>query len=504
MRITENLKFQMLMNTLSLAQKNYSLLAEKMATQKDINRPSDDPVGATRVLNYRSVRESIAQYQRNIENANAWMEITDTKLESVQELIAEAKEAGLNDQSSQTRQVLAQTVGSIIEELQALANSKFGDRYLFSGSATDTEPFSRMILPVSASANTFDGSLYTGGTYTGASDKTFTVRIVNGGALGAATYQVSEDGGTAWQPDPAGTVPADGTITLGDGLTLTFVDDGLNPLTTGDIFNVNAYESGTATAPRVDDPQAAANNAFAGAVTLDAASGSYAGEANKTFVVKFVNGGGAVGDADYQISADGGRTWSGPYAAPWGNTITVDNTPGHEIVLEFTPSGPGDDLAENDLFYARAYAPDNYNGNGEDLSVHIGKGNTATYNVSGEEAFTDRGRGEIDLFSALETLKTALENGDRDLVNEQVNQLTAAQDHIREQIARVGARMSGLNISKENYQVLDEKMSGLISDTEDVDLSAIIVEFQMRETALQASYAMAVEIGKKSILDFLT
>ncbi|HOD35763.1 MAG TPA: hypothetical protein PLR20_10430 [Syntrophales bacterium] len=504
MRITENLKFQMLMSTLSLAQKNYGSLAEKMASQKDINRPSDDPIGATRVLNYRSVRESIDQYQRNIENANAWMEITHTKLESVLELIAEAKEAGLNDQSSDTRQVLAQTVGSLIEELQSLANSKFGDRYLFSGTATDTEPFSRTILPVSASANAFDGSLYTGGTYTGTSDKTFTVRVVNGGALGAATYQVSEDGGATWLPDPAGTVPADGTITLGDGLTLTFVDDGSSPLVTGDIFTVNAYESGTATASRVDDPQATAGNTFAGTVALDASSGTYAGETNRTFVVKFVNGGGAVGDADYQISADGGKTWSATYDAAWGTTITVDSTPGNEIILQFTPSGPGDNLAENDIFHVQARASWNYNGNGENLSVRIGKGNTATYNVSGEEAFTGRGKGEVDLFGALETLKTALESGDRDLVNEQVTRLTAAQDHIREKIASVGARMSGLNISKENYQVLDEKMSGLISDTEEVDLASLIVEFQMKETALQASYAMAVEIGKKSILDFLT
>lgn len=503
MRITENLKFQMLMNTLSLAQKNYSLLMEKMSTQKRINRPSDDPVGATRVLNYGSVRESIAQYQRNIENANAWLKITETKLQSVQDLIARAKEAGLNDQSSQTRQVLAQTVGAIIEELQSLANSKFGDRYLFAGTATDTEPFRRAILPVAASANAFDGSLYTGGSYTGASDKTFMVRVVNGGALGTATYQVSEDGGTTWLPDPAGTVPVDGTITLGDGLTLTFVDDGSNSLTAGDTFTVNAYASGTATAPRVDDPQAAAGNTFAGTVALGASGGTYAGETNRTFVVQFVNGGGAVGDADYRISSDGGKTWSGVFDAPWGDTLTVDGTPGHEIVLQFTPSGPGDGLAENDLFYVRARAPGNYSGNGENLSVHIGKGNTAVYNVSGEEAFTDRGRGEVDLFAALETLKTALETGDRDLVHEQVNRLTAAQDHIREKIASVGARMSGLKIAAENHRVLDEKMSGLISDTQDVDLEAIIVEFQMRETALRASYAMAVEIGKKSILDFL-
>lgn len=499
MRITENLKFRMLNDALSHAQKNYGRLAEKMASQKNINRPSDDPGGTTEVLGYRSVRESIGQYRRNIENAGAWMEITNTKLESVQKIIAEAKETGLNDQSPGLRQVLAQTVGSLIEELLSLANSKHGDRYLFSGTETDTEPFRRTILPVAASANTFDGSLYTGGTYAAGSDKTFTVRIANGGALGAATYQVSEDGGTTWQPGPAGTVPADGTITLGDGLTLTFVDDGSNRLTAGDLFTVNAYRSGTTTAPQVGDPRAAAHNTFAGTVTLDAATETYAGDTNKTFVVKFVNGG-AIGDADYRISADGGRTWSAVYSAPWGNTITVDGTAGHEIVLAFA----GDDLAENDLFYVRAYTSGNYAGNGDDLSVRIGKGNRATYNVSGEEAFTDRGRGEVDLFAALETLKTALENGDKDLINRQVNRLTAAQDHIRQQIASVGARMSGLNISRENLQVLDEKMSGLISDREDVDLEAIIVEFQMRETALRASYVMAVEIGKKSILDFLT
>jgi flagellin-like hook-associated protein FlgL len=63
--------------------------------------------------------------------------------------------------------------------------------------------------------------------------------------------------------------------------------------------------------------------------------------------------------------------------------------------------------------------------------------------------------------------------------------------------------MSSLNISKENYQVLDNKISGLLSETEGVDLEQVIVEFKMQETALQASYAMSVQIGKLSILDYL-
>ncbi len=502
MRITENMRYGSLIDSLGRAQGNYSSLMEQMASQKKINRPSDDPVGTTRVLDFRGVRDSIAQYGRNIENADAWLQLSETKLENISDLIGEAREAGINDQSSQTRQVLAQNVGSLLEEILSLANSKFGDRYLFAGSRTDQVPFERIILPVAHSANGFDGSVYSGGTYTGTADKTYNVRIATGGALGAATYEVSDDGGATWSA--AATVPASGIVSLGDGLTVRFGADGTTNLTAGDLFTVNAYAGGRATDARVDAPQAAANNTFAGTVALDASSGTYGGDRNRSYVVKFVNGGGAVGEADYRVSTDGGRTWGDVQTASWGSTITVDGTAGHEQVLRFTASGPADGFAENDLFYMNAVAPGVYSGNGEDLSVATGRGSRMVYNVSGEEAFTDRGRGAVDLFAALESLKTALEQGDREGVIAQVNRLTAAQDSMRQYVAESGARRSSLDISKENYQVLDDKVAGLMSATEDVDLEQLIVEFKMKETALQASYAMSVQIGRMSILEYLT
>jgi len=499
-RITNNMRFTTIIDNLNRAQNNYSSLMEQMSSQKKINRPSDDPVGATRVLDYRSVQGSIAQYGRNIENANAWLQLTETKLENIGDLIGQAREAGVNNQSSATAQVLAQNVGSLLEEILSLANSKFGDRYLFSGSATDSAPFERIIQPVAHSANGFDGSVFTGGTYTGTADKSYTVRIAGGGAPGTATYELSDDGGATWSA--AATVPASGTVILGDGLTVRFGDDGSTALTAGDLFYVNAYTGGRSTDARIGTPGAAANNGFAGTVSLDASSGTYGGDRNRTYAVKFVVGG-AVGDADYRVSSDGGKTWGAIQTASWGSTITVDNTAGHEIVLSLTASGPTDSLAENDIFYVNASAPGVYSGNGEDLSIATGRGSGMTYNVTGEEAFTDRGRGAVDLFAALESLKTALENGDREGVNAQVDCLTTAQDSIRQYVAESGARMSSLNISKENYQVLDNKISGLLSETEDVDLEQIIVEFKMQETALQASYAMSVQIGKLSILDYL-
>lgn len=502
MRITNNMRYSSIVDNLSRAQNKYSSLMEQMSSQKKINRPSDDPVGTTRVLDYRSVRESIAQYDRNIENASAWLELTETRLENIGDLIAEARSAGVNNQSSETSQILAQNVGSLLEEILSLANSKFGDRYLFAGSATEGDPFGRIILPVANSANAFDGSVFSGGSYTGTENKTYTVRIASGGAPGTATCEVSEDGGTTWSA--AATVPASGTVSLGDGLTVRFGDDGSTELTAGDLFYVNAYPEGRTTDARIGTPRAAANNGFAGTVALDASSGTYGGDRNRSYVVKFVNGGGAVGEADYRISADGGKTWGAVQTASWGSTITVDDSTGHEQVLQFTAAGPMDALAENDLFFVNAYAPGAYSGNGEDLSVATGRGSRMTYNVTGEEAFTDRGRGAVDLFAALESLKTALEQGDREGANAQVALLTTAQDSIRQYVAESGSRMRSLNISKENYQVLDNKISGLLSETEDVDLEKIAVEFKMQETVLQSSYTMAIQIGKMTILDYLT
>ncbi|MDI9554474.1 MAG: hypothetical protein QM256_01660, partial [Pseudomonadota bacterium] len=113
MRITENMRYGSLIDSLGRAQGSYGSLMEQMASQKKINRPSDDPVGTTRVLDFRGVRDTIAQYGRNIENADAWLKLSETKLENISDLIGKAREAGINDQSSRTRQVLAQNVGSL-------------------------------------------------------------------------------------------------------------------------------------------------------------------------------------------------------------------------------------------------------------------------------------------------------------------------------------------------------------------------------------------------------
>jgi len=295
------------------------------------------------------------------------------------------------------------------------------------------------------------------------------VRIVTGGALGEATYEVSDDGGSTWGL-PA-TVPASGTISLPGGLDLTFHDNGTNPLAAGDTFSLQTVE-------------AADGNTFDGGVT---ASGTYSGSENKTYAVKIVDAG------SYKVSGDGGKTWGSLKTDLAGGTITL----GDGIDLTFTAGT--NPLTANDIFYVNASPPGYYNGNGEEFSIEIGKGTFFDYSISGESVFTDPDNVEekVDIFTVLNDLKSSLEANEPGDIAVQLDNLGKASGQVNENIARCGTRMNRLEIAENNMADLDFNLTKLISNTEDVDISEIATELAMKEIVLKASYAMASKLTNR-------
>jgi len=79
-RITETIKYNMITNNLFEISGKYGELMEKLSTQKAINRPSDDPIGTNDILDFRTARTTLAQYQTNIADAEIWLKMTDTNL----------------------------------------------------------------------------------------------------------------------------------------------------------------------------------------------------------------------------------------------------------------------------------------------------------------------------------------------------------------------------------------------------------------------------------------
>lgn len=395
-RVTDQMRYEMLNNSIFNTQGKYSELMEKLATQKQVNKPSDDPLGMGKILDYRTAKAYISNYQANIESSKSWLSATESNLLNINDVLTKVKETAISQATAtataSTRQIAADALQPLIEQILSLANTKFGNRYLFSGTKTDTEPFSatasaasRIDSAIMASGDAFDGAVTSGGAYTGATNKTYAVKIITGGTLATATYQVSADGGKTWG---ATQTDLSAPVTIGDGIQLTFT---------------------------------------AGTV----------------------------------------------------------------------------DLAADDMFFVNGYAPGNYNGNGEELSSDVAKGVTLHYSVTGEAVFTDQGQGTVNLFQVLKDLKTALENNDAEDIRNQLNPLDEAMHQINRYTAQCGTRTNSLDATNTALADLDLRLTGLTSDIEDADISALITAFKMKEIALQATYQMAGNIGNISIIDFI-
>ncbi len=141
---------------------------EKVATRKRINRPSDDPIGMGKVLDYRKTISSIDQYNNNIVSAKNRTEFTDTLLENLHDLVDQAKRM-VSEHSNQAdpelRQGAAQQVEGIYDQVLAIANTKYGDAYLFAGHQTDTQPFTECAaITCGKEADLTDGDYFTLGS----------------------------------------------------------------------------------------------------------------------------------------------------------------------------------------------------------------------------------------------------------------------------------------------------------------------------------------------------
>lgn len=144
MRVTNKQLLNIVTRSVATSSEQLMKAQERVASMKIINRPSDDPVGIKKVLEYRKKISSIDQYLRNITPAKTRVETTSTQLEEVHGLLADAKEIAISQSSGDDasgRVSAAQRVGDIYDRIRDMANTRLGGSYIFGGHNTDTLPF---------------------------------------------------------------------------------------------------------------------------------------------------------------------------------------------------------------------------------------------------------------------------------------------------------------------------------------------------------------------------
>lgn len=117
----------------------------KMATGREITRPSDDPFGTSRALSLRTELDGLRQLQRNIDEADGWLTVTDSALDKMTALVQRVREltiAGATDSAGPTaRNSIADEIDQLIKAVKQEANASYGGRYVFAGTETETKPY---------------------------------------------------------------------------------------------------------------------------------------------------------------------------------------------------------------------------------------------------------------------------------------------------------------------------------------------------------------------------
>jgi len=117
-------------------------IQEQINTGKKVNRPSDDPVVAMKGMGYRMQVDKVAQYQRNLGEVNNYLDSSDDALDKVGQAMHRARElvtsAANGTMTPEDKEKVQRELEQLQMHIQDMANSKVGDKYIFSGTKTAT------------------------------------------------------------------------------------------------------------------------------------------------------------------------------------------------------------------------------------------------------------------------------------------------------------------------------------------------------------------------------
>lgn len=124
-------------------QRNYARLTQiqsQIASGKQVQRPSDAPAQVISALDYRAQLRRADQFERNAADAEGWLRTADTALSTAAERMQRVRDLalqGVNGSADATaRAAVADEIRQIRESLVELANARYQQRSIFSGTVT--------------------------------------------------------------------------------------------------------------------------------------------------------------------------------------------------------------------------------------------------------------------------------------------------------------------------------------------------------------------------------
>ncbi|KRT56291.1 flagellar hook-associated protein FlgL [endosymbiont of Ridgeia piscesae] len=145
-RMSTNLIFENGLNRMLETQSKLVKTQQQIATGRRVLSPQDDPAAAAYILGLRDTISTVEQYQNNSERVRARLELEETTLQGVTNLLPRIHELAVQGQNdaltAEQRNAIAEEVLLLRDQLFSLANTRDSNgEYIFAGFQGGSEPF---------------------------------------------------------------------------------------------------------------------------------------------------------------------------------------------------------------------------------------------------------------------------------------------------------------------------------------------------------------------------
>ena len=138
-----------------------------------------------------------------------------------------------------------------------------------------------------------------------------------------------------------------------------------------------------------------------------------------------------------------------------------------------------------------------YHGDNHAFTIKIGNDTTIEIGADGEAIFQD-------LFTTLSDLKDALEGNDVEGIRAAMTNLDIDLDRITTKISDIGSKVLRMETNEQIFQEVTISNTQRLSEIEDADMAAAIIDLESRQVVYQAALASSARIMQLSLVDFLS
>ena len=443
---------------------------EQVSSGRRILRASDDPAGASIALSLRRQQSQVEGWMNAVNDGRPLLEAGASRLEEASNLLSEARALtlqGLNGTLNQTdRNTIADQIEAIAEGLASTANTQLGDRFLFSGTETDTKPF----------------------------------EFVGQGSERHVQYQ--GDSGSL-----QALVGRESRVELGVPGNEVF---GRTSYRDTAYSNITGIQSGT----QSDWGQ--------GYETLQLRTDSVNGAMGQGVTLAGSSRDSILGPNELTIDATAGTIQLGTGAAveiptPLPTEMDLVDEDGSVLVVDMsawsgsdfttTVTGSGSISLDGTVWTSFTGAETNLQLTDEDSGAVIHVDTTAVTRAGKESVVFQGANNTIDTLLALANDFRNEQGLSIDQVNSQVNlhlgELADGHDHLLQGLGQLGARHARLNQSENQLGELSLQLESLRSGIEDADLSEVVLDMTRAEQTLQVAQATGARLLQHTLLNYL-